>query len=115
MSLPKWLQILAEVGPQVLRFTPLAPIAGDVIAAIGAAQAMDGATGPQKLAHVVTIATEAAQATNAQAGRVVIDPASMQAAAETAISTVVQVTKMVAFAHENPGAPAPTAVIGPIA
>lgn len=111
MSLPKWLQILAEVGPQVLRFTPLAPIADDVIAAIGAAQAMDGATGPQKLAHVVTIATDAARATNDQAGREVIDPVVMQAAAETAISTVVQVTKMVEAAHEQPTAPALVAVV----
>jgi len=113
MGLPKWLEVLAQVGPGVLKFTPLAPIAPEVIAAIGEAQQMPGATGPEKLAHVVNIATEAAQATNAQAGRVVIDPVAMQSTAATAISTVVQVTKMVEAAHENPTAAAPVAVISP--
>lgn len=101
MSLPKWLQILAQVGPQVLMFTPLAPIAGVVVAAIGEAQAMDGASGATKLAHVINIATDAAQAANLQAGHVIIDPAVMQAAAATAISTAVSVTKMVHDAHEQ--------------
>src|SRR4029077_10631060 len=95
------------------RFTPLAPIAGAVVEAIGAAQAMEGATGPEKLAHVVTIATEAPQATNAQEGRVVIDPDAMQAAATTAISAVVQTVKIVQAAHENPTAPAPVGVPAP--
>jgi hypothetical protein len=101
MSLPKWLQVLAQVGPQVLMFTPLAPIAGVVVAAIGEAQAMQGASGQAKLAHVVNIATDAAQAANLQAGRVVIDPAVLQATAATAISTAVSVTKMVHDAHEQ--------------
>jgi hypothetical protein len=113
MSLPKWLEVLEQVGPGVLKFTPLAPIAPQVIAAIGETQGMPGATGPEKLAHVVNIATQAAQAANAEAGRVVIDPGAMQTTAETAISTVVQVTKMVEAAHENPTASAPVAVIAP--
>lgn len=113
MALPKWLEILAQMGPMVLAFTPLAPIAPLVIAAIAEAQALPDATGPEKLAHVVAIATDAAQATNAQAGRVVIDPTVMQTAAATAISTVVQVTKMVQAAHEQPTAPALVAVVAP--
>ncbi len=99
MSLPKWLQILAEVGPKVLMFTPLAPITGVVVAAIGEAQAMEGASGAVKLAHVVNIATDAATATNLQAGHVVIDPAVLQATAVQAINTAVSVTKMVHDAH----------------
>lgn len=100
MSLPKWLQILAQVGPQVLMFTPLAPIAAPVVAAIGEAEAMQGASGQEKLAHVVNIATDAATAANTQAGHVVIDPALMQATAATAISTAVNVTNMVHGAHQ---------------
>ncbi len=99
MSLPKWLQILAEVGPKVLMFTPLAPITGVVVAAIGEAEAMQGATGAAKLAHVVNIATDAAQATNLQAGHVVIDPAVLQATAVQAISTAVSVSNLVHAAH----------------
>jgi hypothetical protein len=106
MGLPKWLEILSSVGPLVLAQTPLAPIAPAVITAIGEAASLPGATGPEKLAHVVNIATNAAQAVNAQAGRVVIDPTVLQSTAESAISTVVQVTKMVQAAHENPTAPA---------
>lgn len=104
MSLSGWLRILAQLGPQVLLFTPLAPIAPLVVAAIGEAEALAGATGPDKLAHVVNIATIAASAANAQAGHVVIDPATMQAAAENAISTVVGVTNMVHYSEDAPPA-----------
>lgn len=111
MSLPKWLQILAEVGPKVLLFTPLAPIAGTVIAAIGEAEAMPGASGKDKLAHVVNIATDAAAVANGAAGQVVVDPAAVQAAAVSAISTAVQVSNMVHAAHvETESAPTPAAV-----
>lgn len=110
MNIPNWLKILSQVGPTILKFTPLAPIADDVVAAIALAQGMEGATGPEKLAKVVGIATQAAQATNAQAGRVVIDPAAMSGAAATAISAVVQTVKIVQAAHENPTVPALVAV-----
>lgn len=97
-SMPKWLHVLAEVGPTVLKFTPLAPIAPLVIAAIGEAEAMGGKSGPEKLAHVVNIATEAAQA--AQAQGVNIDPVLVQSAAIKAISTAVDVTNMVQQAQK---------------
>lgn len=99
--MPKWLRILAEVGPLVLKFTPLAPIAPAVVAAIGEAERIEGASGADKLAHVVNIATDAAHATNAQAGRIVIDPLAMQAAAAQAIGTAVSVTNLVRQAHES--------------
>ncbi len=107
MSMPKWLEILADVGPKVLMFTPLAPIAGTVINAIAEAKSMQGASNQDKLAHVVNIATDAAQAANEQAGHVVIDPVALQAAAVSAISTTVQVTNMVHAAHVDPTAPVP--------
>lgn len=111
MGLPKWLEVLAKVGPEVLLFTPLAPIAGEVVSAIALAESMQGASGADKLAKVVAIATDAAQAVNTQAGRTVIDPAVLATTAATAISTAVNVTNMVHAAHVNPTAPAPTAVI----
>lgn len=106
MTEPNWLRVLAHLGPMALAFTPLAPIAPLVIAAIGEAEAMQGATGPEKLAHVVNIATDAASATNAQTGKPVIDPAVMARTANEAISTTVDVVNMVQNAHTALAVPA---------
>jgi len=72
--MPKWLQALEQIGPLVLTFTPLDPIAGPVIAGIKLAEALPGASGDQKKAIVQQIAITAAQGANAQAGKTVIDP-----------------------------------------
>lgn len=104
--MPKWLQVLKQVGPIVLAFTPLAPIAPAVIAGIAAAEALPGATGEQKKVIVQQIVTAGAAAANAQAGRVVIDPADAAAAAHTAIDTIVTVTNIVEKAHPPDKAPA---------
>lgn len=105
-DMPKWLQILAKFGPEVLAFTPLAPIAGVVVAGIQTAEAIPGATGEQKKALVQQIVALGAQGTNAQAGHVVIDPAAAAVAAQTAIDTVVNVTNIVHAAHPDVVAPA---------
>lgn len=101
MSLPNWLRILAQIGPQVLLFTPLAPIAPVVVSAIGEASAMAGATKAEKLAHVVNIATDAAAAVNVHVGHEVINPAVIQATAASAISSAVQITNMVHAAQQS--------------
>ncbi len=98
----KWatfLKIAHTVGPVVLAFTPLAPIAGTVSAAIGEAEQMEGASGAEKLAHVTAIAITAAQAANDQAGHQVIDPAVVAATAQAAIATTVGAIKLVHDAH----------------
>lgn len=94
----KWgtfLKIARTVGPVVLQFTPLAPIAGAVSAAIGEAQQIEGASGQEKLAHVTAIAIQAAHAANEQAGHMMIDPSVVAATAATAISTAVGAIKIV--------------------
>jgi hypothetical protein len=94
MATPKWLQILETFGPMILAFTPLAPIAPAVTAAIGAAETT-ALTGTDKLAQVVQVAGIAAEGVNAQVGHQVIDPSVVAASAASAISAVVQIANSV--------------------
>ncbi len=105
MALPKWLQILEQIGPTILLFTPLAPIAPAIIAGIKVAESIPGASGPQKKALVQQIAGLAAAGANAQAGHQVIDPGTLEAVSGQAIDTVVGVANLV---HVLPEVPAPT-------
>lgn len=99
MGIPKWLQIVQQFAPMVLAFTPLAPIAPMVAAGIQAAENMQGATSEQKLASVVAIARDGIAATNAQAGKVVLDPAMSDAVIQNIVSTAVNVTNLVHSTH----------------
>lgn len=90
----KWLKALAHIAPKVLLLTPLAPIAPAVQEAIAEAEAMKGASGDQKLAHVVKIAVDSAEV--AQASGVHIDPQAVEHAAEKAVSTAVDITNIAA-------------------
>lgn len=99
MSIPKWLQILQTVGLAALQASPLAPIAMPVSIAISEAESIQGATGQQKLAHVLAIATAAAS--TAQAEGVNIDPNLVAQAGAKAISTAVDVTNIVHAAHQD--------------
>lgn len=99
-----WLQLVLQLVPVILALTPLAKIAPSVISGIMEAEQMPGATGAQKLAHVQTIAVDAAQAVNLGVGRVVLDPVAVQDASATAISTAVAVVNLVHGAHRaDPG------------
>lgn len=98
-KLGHFFQAVARVAPAILMLTPLAPISGIVVAAIQEAEAVGHSSGPEKLAHVVAIATDAAQAVNTQAGQQVIDPAAVQQEAATVISAVVQAANL---AHPKP-------------
>lgn len=93
--MPKWLKLLKQIGPTVLLFTPLAPIAPAVIAGIELAEQIPGATGAQKKAIVQQIAKTAADGANAQAGHTVIDPGSIELVAGQAIDTTVGVINIV--------------------
>lgn len=106
MGLPRWLQVLEQVGPTVLMFTPLAPIAPAVVAGIKVAEAIPGATGPQKKALVQQIAGLAAAGANAQAGKTVVDPTSLEAVSGQAIDTVIGVVNLT---HILPEVPPPIA------
>jgi hypothetical protein len=104
MALPQWLRILQTVGLAALAASPLAPIAIPVAAAMAEAEAIKGASGQEKLAHVLTIATKAAEV--AQAQGVKIDPAVVNAAGAQAISTAVAVVNIVHNAKAPDIAPA---------
>lgn len=93
-TLPTWLAALELLGPQILAFTPLARIAPHVIAGIQEANAIAGATGADKLAHVMNLSVLAAQAANEHAGHQVIDPQVVANAAAAAISAVVNIAKL---------------------
>lgn len=103
MSIPRWLAILQTVGLAALQASPLAPIAAPVAVAIGEAEAIRGASGADKLAHVLVIAKQAAA--TAQELGVTIDPQLVEQAGAKAISTAVDVTNLVHAAHVAPATP----------
>lgn len=88
---------IGKFAPLILAITPLAPIAPAVAAAIQEAEAIQGATGPEKRAHVINVATAAA--TVAQQSGAKVDPAAVQAAAGQTIDAIVAVAKA---AHPQP-------------
>lgn len=94
-KLGHFFKVLAHVAPAILSMTVLGPIAGIVQAAIGEAEALHGpGSGAEKLAHVIAIAKDAADAANAQAGHQVIDPVAVENEAATVVSAVVQAVKL---------------------
>lgn len=93
-ALGHFFQHVAKVAPAILLLTPLAPIAGIVVAGIQEAEAIKGASSAEKLAHVQAIAVDAAHAANAQAGHQVIDPVAVETEAATVISAVVQAANL---------------------
>jgi hypothetical protein len=105
MAMPKWLKVLEQVAPLIIGFTPLAPLAPAVTAAISMAEQIPGATGEQKKAIVQEIVRVSAQGANAQANKVVLDPAAAVRASSDVIDSVVDIVNI---AHQLPEAPAPT-------
>lgn len=108
----KFKQVAEVVAPAVLQFTPLAPLSAYIVPAIVEAESIKSAEGGQaKLLHVLAAATTAAQATNAQAGRMVIDPALIQTQGPLIVSNVITaINATKAIAHS--GQPAAEGVLG---
>lgn len=109
-----WWQILESVGPLVLQFTPLAPIAPLVVAGIKAANALPGVSGAQKKQIVQGIVQLGAQATDVATGKPLLDPAVVGDLSGSIIDSVVGITNAVHAAHQAatpsvPPAPAPQA------
>ena len=95
-KLGHFFQRVGKIAPAILVFTPLAPIAGPITAAIQEAEAIHGAsTGAEKLAHVVAVAKEAAKVANAAAGHTVVNEVGIEAAAAHAIGAVVSAANAV--------------------
>ena len=86
----RFLDVLKVVGPIALSAVNpvLGPVASVIVHAIGEAQQIDGATGPEKKAHVMNIADAAVVAYNGAAGKVVLDPAAVHEAADEGVDTV---------------------------
>jgi hypothetical protein len=107
----KFAQVAMEVGPIALRFTPFGAIAGPIVQGIIDARGLPGASGPDKLQHVVNIAVDAATAVNLQAGRTVLDPALVAQEAGGVVSNVYDAIKLVHDAH--PATTEPPALVAP--
>jgi hypothetical protein len=107
MGTPRWLQLVEEVGPSILLFTPLAPITPAIVAGIKLVNDLPGVKGPEKKAIVQQIAAVAAAGANAQAGHQVIDPASVATVSGQVIDSVVQVTNLVNSLSDKPAPTAP--------
>lgn len=71
-KLGSFLKRAGAIAQIVLEFTPLKAIKDEIAAAILEAEAIPGASGPEKLNHVLNIAFDAIKAVNDQAGKVVI-------------------------------------------
>lgn len=105
MSLPHWLSVLQTVGLAALQASPLAPIAPAVAVVIAEAEQIRGATGKDKLAHVLNSATAAAVA--AQQAGANISPETVQAVGEQVVSLAVSVTNLVSNAKTSGAPPTP--------
>ena len=84
-----FLKFVGHVAPAILGQTKLAPIAPWITAAVQEAETLPGATGAQKLDHVVTVAQDAAEAVNAGAGQVLLDPAQLRGAVEAQVAAII--------------------------
>ena len=91
-DLKKFLSVVTAVGPLVLLSVPggekLGPLLPVIVAAIGDAEQLKGATGPEKKAHVLAILAAAVTTANAT-GKVHLDLAEVQAVADKGIDAVI--------------------------
>jgi hypothetical protein len=94
MSFSNWLKLVENFAPIILAATPLAPIAPYVALGIQTAEQIKGATGEQKLALATQIANVGVAATNAQAGKVLIDPNAANSLITNGINAVVAATNL---------------------
>lgn len=95
--LQKFLAIIQTVGGVVISLVApqLSPIIHDIIVGITAAEQIAGATGPQKLASVQQIASDAADAVNTAHGTPIIDKTALAATVASAVGTVISATNVV--------------------
>lgn len=94
-----WLSILKTVGPYAALAIPgagpFAPLIPVIIGAIGEAEAIKGATGPEKKAHVVAIAKAATVTINATAGKQVVDPSTVAETTDAIVDAAVGATNVI--------------------
>jgi hypothetical protein len=98
MNLAGWLSAVEKIAPIALALTPLAPIAPFVGLGIKLAEQIQGADSATKLAVATQIVNVGIQATNTQAGKVIVDPTVVNQALQSGIGTVVAVANLI---HKN--------------
>ena len=94
-KLGHFFQRVGKIAPAILAFTPLAPIAPLVAAAVQEAEAIKGATGPEKLAHVKAIVTAAVRVANQEAGHQVIGATDLDAAIDHGVGAIISAVNAV--------------------
>ncbi len=96
-----WLDLVKFLAPIILsKINPhLGQVSDSIVTGISEASLIKGATGEQKLAHAVNITNAAVAAINAGTGKELINPTIINEAAGHAISTIVDVTKLI---HKSP-------------
>lgn len=97
MGLGSWLSVLKAIGPAVV--ATLVPggalIAPIVVAAVGAAERLPGAAGPEKKAAALELVDAGVQAFNLANKRKRVDRTEARNAADNAIDAVVAATNMI--------------------
>lgn len=108
-NLGKFLAVVAQIGPVILAATPgaekFAPVVGPIVGAIGAAEQLAGASGPEKKAHVLEIAKAAVKTANAT-GKVQIDEADVEEIVGTGVDNVIKTIHVIEGAKVEKVAPA---------
>jgi hypothetical protein len=88
----KFLAVVAALGPVVLSVVPgggsIAPLIPTIVGAIVEAEAIKGATGAEKKAHVLNVVEAAVSVANAT-GKVTLKPEEVQGVASLGIDTVI--------------------------
>jgi hypothetical protein len=94
----KFVAIVSQLGPLVLAAVPggekIAPLIPVITGAIAEAEQIAGATGAEKKAHVMAIVKAGVETANAT-GKVTIDLATVQQAADGGIDAVLNTVKAI--------------------
>ncbi len=109
-NLGKFLAVVSQIGPAILGATPggekFAPIVGEIVDAIGAAEQIKGATSAEKRAHVLESAHAAAHTANAT-GKIELDPAAVDTFVGAGVDNVIKTVHVLEGAKvEKAGTPA---------
>lgn len=95
-----WKTILHLAVPLVCAVVPgAAPLTPLILAGISEAESLSGASGAEKKAHALNLVATGIAATNAAAGKEILEPIATSATASAVIDSVVGVTNLVHAAH----------------
>ena len=92
-----WFEAIKMLVPLIISLVnpKLAPLASSITAGINEAESIPGASGTDKLTHVVNIATASANAINQATGKTIVNPTDITADAGAVISAAVDIAKTV--------------------